>query len=58
MGAGMALLANPLRADEGDKKNVIVADEAAVLVKVKDVTLDRVDQTKRRWRLDLANRKY
>ncbi len=45
--SGMALLATLGRAEAGDKEGVIVAGEKAVLFKVKDVTLDGVDEAKR-----------
>jgi hypothetical protein len=45
--SGMALLATLGRAQARDEEGVIVAGEKAVLFKVKDVTLDGIDVTKR-----------
>jgi len=44
---GVALLAALGRAEAVDNKGVIVADEKAVLFKLKDVTVDAVDQAGR-----------
>lgn len=45
---GVALLADLGRAEAADaKKDVIFADEKAVLFKLKDVTIDAVDEAKR-----------